>query len=204
MIKSMRALALGAVAAMGIAGGVAASTCSLTDLDYSSACIGVLAIVGPPNGSADLTELNGPDGVLDGGGWSQLVKIEGNQTSPLFSMPLGSTSGTYTLFAPLAGYDYAIAVKGGSRNGTNFFAAYLLSASTIAANLSGADLTGAFNMAAFFNLAGNQSTPSLSNAVLFSRESVYAAPIPLPAAGWMLLAGIGGLAAWGRQGRAAA
>ncbi len=200
MRNLLKTLTMAAGTVVALAGTSFAATCNISDLQYSTQCIGRLEIVGPPNGSADAGDLNGTNGLLDGGGWSELAKIEDGSSSLLFSMTLGSTSGTYTIKSPLAGYDYALALKGGSGKGTNFFAAYLLPASVITDNLSGSDLTGAFSMAAFLGLTNEGSTPGLSNAVLFNRES--ASPIPLPAAGWLLIVGIGGLAAIKRRKKA--
>lgn len=185
--------ALAAVMTMTMGAAVQAATCNPADVQHSSACIGLSPILTPPMGSASEDEL----AALDGGGWTFVGKEDDSTSSAAFDIALGTTSGLYTLFSPLAGFDYALALKGGSGRGTNFFAAYLLTAADIAANLVGGNLTGTFNMNAFAGLVGAGNTPGLSNAVLFRREAV--APIPLPAAGWLLLAALGGLAVMRRR-----
>jgi hypothetical protein len=194
----MKIAAVSAVLALG-ASAASAATCSITDVQYSSECIGRSSFDG---GSPDASDLD----PLDGGGWMFVGKEDDSESSPAFDITLDVISGTYTVFSPLAGYDYALALKGGAggRDG-QFFAAYLLTAADIAANLAGGNLSGTFNMSAFTGLIGNgDQTPALSNATLFKREGDTPPPVvPLPAAGWLLIAGIGGLAALKRKKRAA-
>lgn len=195
-------VAAGAAAILTLSGlGVAnAATCSVLDVEHSSACIGRDAITPTPAGSASEDDLE----ALAGGGWTEIGKEEDGAGIAEFDIDIGETfGGDYTIFNPMVGYDYALALKGGSGQGSNFFAAYLLSAADIAANLTGTDLVGMFSMDAFTGLTGGGSgTPALSNAVLFKRQSgggTNPTPVPLPAAGWLLIAGLGGLAAMKRR-----
>lgn len=194
----MKIAAVSAVLAFG-AGAASAATCLNTDVQYSSDCIGRSSFSG---GSPDASDLD----PLDGGGWMFVGKEDDSTSSSAFDITLDVVNGTYTIFAPLAGYDYALALKGGAGGQDGqFFAAYLLTAADIASNLVGGNLTGSFNMSAFTGLIGNgNQTPALSNATLFKREGDTPPPvIPLPAAGWLLIAGVGGLAALKRKKRAA-
>ncbi|WP_233493392.1 VPLPA-CTERM sorting domain-containing protein [Ruegeria atlantica] len=57
-----------------------------------------------------------------------------------------------------------------------------------------------------WDLSGQILTPNGKNTAGLSNLSVYVAspsPIPLPAAGWLLIGGIGGLVALGRRKRLA-
>lgn len=80
------------------------------------------------------------------------------------------------------------------------------------ANDGGSPLALAFNGTTYFGSFSNSGLPNvgasgkpaaISNITFFDTEAPPVEVIPLPAAGWLLLAGIGGLAAMRRRAKAA-
>lgn len=215
---SLLAVAATATLALGLAGApAAAATCSVssvqTDVGLDSlAC--VVNVPGGPGSNVTEAEMNG-NAVFGKTGWTDLGKIDlpGLSGGLLeITFDTANKTGTWKLkdgftFDP-AGH-YALALKGGAvpggPNGPNgngrpslvlsavngtpvANAVYLLDISNTSGTWSTADLT---------NAGGQQ--PGLSNVTLFGT----AAPIPLPAAAWLLIGGIAGLGAVARRRRPA-
>ncbi len=114
-----------------------------------------------------------------------------NLSNAFFSVTsnAGNTSGTWSLISGFS-FDptkiYALVLKGGS-NGS---IAYKLDTSFTSGDWTNADIP----------LNGGGNTPGLSNIRLYSTGPL--STIPLPAAGWLLIAGLGGLAAMRRRRKA--
>ncbi len=152
--------------------------CQTTSVVISTDCVGAfLQSTGQPTAS----ELNA---ALLGGydDWSRVDAIDGDKPTSVFFTITGidAKSGTWEILNPEPGKMYALSLKGSTQ-----WAAYLLS------GFSGTWFTTDLNTP-----SGNQ--PDLSNAVLFHRVGEPGV-VPLPAAGWLLLAGVGGLAAMRRK-----
>ncbi len=180
MTKSFRTLMATAALAV-LAGGAQAATCtfgsdpSTSDVVSSTACIGAND---HPSGLLAASDIANLGGFSD---WSLVGKSDASETSPYFAIvDFGATSGTWKIPNPDAGKTYALSLKAG-----NSFAAYVLSG-----------FSGDWTTNALTNSKGEPQ--DLSNAVLFSRG---VSAIPLPAAGWLMIAGLGGLAAVGRRRR---
>ena len=163
-------------------------TCTLDQLTESTDCEGAYA----GNDDADLLNMLE---VFDKTGWSQLAKVDddrGTDGDLDVSVTLENgdgegIEGEWSYTGDISAFDHMIAVlKAG-----NAFTAYLL-------DLSVTPLEGTWNTAGL-------DDKGLSHFSLYTRTGGGGggglAPVPLPAAGWMLLAGVGGLAAWGRKRR---
>ena len=173
--------------------GVAASSCSAN-------------IAGGNGGNVTEAEMNG-NAVFGLTGWSSFGKIDVPGTSGGF-LEIGygadNLSGTWKLadgykLDPLG--SYALVLKAGSPGNDNapgngkkpsagggsvYNVAYLLDLGNTSGTWSTADL---------LNNGGQQ--PGLSNITLMGTASP--APVPLPAAAWLLLAGVGALGAAARR-----
>lgn len=190
------ALPIAAVFSLSLASGAEAATCSLTDVQTSTACIGAQAVDGTigPNGSPDPTDIAGLGGFSD---WSFVEKVEGDSfigtTIKLttldglrFSGDDDQKSGFWEIINANPLKTYALALKGGTE-----FAAYVL---------SGTD--GGWTTAALTVPANNQH--GLSNAVLFSRDAAPSGVIPVPAGLPLLLTALGFGGLIGRRRRRSA
>ena len=206
---NLKTLAAAAVLVMvaGVAGAApgapGAPTCSISNLTTSTACafprvrnsgntdLGLMTnLFGIEKWTTDLGIIDTTDGI-------------DNINFPFFSLTsnAGNTAGTWLLKAGLF-FDpmkfYALVLKGGS-NGS---VAYLLNTSVRGGDWYNFDIPP--------NGGGN--VPGLSNIRLYSTgdlvprptpPDVPVPPIPLPAAGFLLLGALGGLAALRRRRRAA-
>jgi len=133
----------------------------------------------------------GPSGdgfEIDGMVYDFLVKeeggIEGNDYVGLEVTSIGATSGTWEFTKSEVGSDFLIVLKAASKPG---YAAWLFDGAAAAST------SGTFSVA-----WGN----ALSHLSIYKKDDGGGGnppPIPLPAAGWMLMAGLGGLAAMRRR-----
>jgi hypothetical protein len=134
--------------------------------------------------------------------WIELGALDANQPggSP-FSVdysngsPFGWSLALGFMFDPLATYAFAIKSAAGPAVAPDAFnVVYLMDNAVSSGSFNTSDLAQGFSNIRLFGTQRltNVPPPPPTN------------PVPLPAAGWMLLAGIGGLAAWGRRRRAAA
>lgn len=147
--------------------------CQTLNVVSSTACVGAfLQSTGEPTED----ELN--DAML--GGYDDWTRVDNESSTFVEIASIGDPSGTWKLINPVTGKMYAISLKGSTQ-----WAAYLLSG-----------LQGTWSTEDLNTPSGNQ--PDLSNVVLFHRAGEIP-PIPLPAAGWLLLAGVGGLVAMRRK-----
>ncbi|MBM1291377.1 VPLPA-CTERM sorting domain-containing protein [Ponticoccus sp. SC6-11] len=175
-----------------LAGGGTTDDCDLANLTVSVACDGDFSTANPGGNVAggDLDGLFALDGQILTG-WSLLDQIgsvdsSGTQVSAggLFEFTTTDReSGSWSLINPFAfaaNKLYIFTLKG-----ANDQAAYVMDGATLLGDWSNGDLlTKKFNI------------PQLSNVRLFEIET---AVIPVPAAGFMLLLGLGGLAAVRRR-----
>lgn len=148
------------------------TTCSITDVSGSTACEGAYS-GNDSNEISDTTELFGLDG------WKEIDKVDGNAgTSGVLT---SQASGMWSISSFDTYETFMIVLKGGPT-----FSAYLLGDGDTAAS------SGTWSTAGI--LKGNgQPGPGLSHITLWGTGT--AAPVPLPAAAWLLLAGLGGLGA---------
>lgn len=177
-----------------LAGGGTTDDCDLANLTVSVACDGDFSTANPGGNVAggDLDGLFALDGQILTG-WSLLDQIgsvdsSGTQVSAggLFEFTTTDReSGTWSLINPFAfaaNKLYIFTLKGSTDQ-----VAYVMDGASLLGSWANGDLSTGFPR---FN------TPQLSNVRLFEIET---AVIPVPAAGFMLLLGLGGLAAVRRR-----
>ncbi len=199
MIAAKTLKTLAAAAAVVIASGslaAQASTCDILNFTTSTACVS--PVTGGPGGNVNAAQMNAGAGVFGSTSWSLLDSIgsasvgSGTQTSAggLFSFTYnaGLQGGTWSLDSAWdwgAGL-YAFVIKGATDN-----AVYLMDKNAT---------SGSWNVLDLLNNGGNH--PDLSNVRLFGTTALVPAtpaPIPLPAAGLLLVGALGGLAALRRR-----
>ncbi len=176
------------------AAAVTASGCSIANVAVSTAC--KASIPGGNGGNVTATEMNGSGGVFGITTWSSLGKIDTTKAGGAFAggflsvtSGAGNASGTWSLapgtaFAP--GGSYALVLKGATAN-----VAYLLDTAFGSGTWTNADLW----------TPNGKNNAGLSNMTLFGTATP--APIPLPAAAWLLLGGLGGIGMIARRRRTA-
>lgn len=162
----------------------------------SSSCF---SLPGLADGDDDkLNELNGVAINGDTGGWSSLGKFEALGSNTYFSVS-GTTfndeneplSGTWKLFnAATSVYDEFMMIFKAGQDGNTDPAAFV-----------GYILTGTSGTWSSPHFGSNDEFRGLSNVDLFVRGQ--APVVPLPAAGWLLLMGLGGLGVASRRKRKA-
>jgi len=191
-----------AITALMVAGGASASTLKTGDTtcavsQFTVEGVNALDCVGAYKGNDSNSTLGGLFGIT---GWTELVKVDrsagqGTANDVILSVSLGDgdddKSGSWSVNG-WGGYTTVMAVlKGGPT-----FSAYKLDTNT---GTQGTWTTDGIR-------TGNgKSFPGLSHMTFYSAGSATEthvsedvtgpSPVPLPAAGWLLLAGIGGLAA---------
>ena len=170
--------------------------CSLDNFRTSIACNGNLSVENP-GGNVAASDLNGvfkdADGVIDD--WmyvDRIASVDQDNTSTsqagaenFFEVMLTSeTEGMWRLIEPAMfdpAYYYAFAIKGSTDQ-----AVYVMDTASMSGDWTTFDL--------FTN--NNENNPGLSNIGLYKAPATV---IPLPAAGWLLIAGLGGLAVMRRR-----
>lgn len=181
----MRLLAVTSAAALMAAGAAAeAGTCSISDVTTSTACVST--VPGGPGGNVKTQQMN--DNIVFGhNDWFEI-----GFDADIIGIVGGALSGTWALTGPLTWGSgvYAIALKGGTDN-----AVYLIDPSVT---------SGTWNTDGLLNNGGNH--PKLSHAKLFGTAALTDVPppsaVPLPAAGFLLVGALGGLAVIRRRKRA--
>jgi hypothetical protein len=183
-----------------VVGGATTDDCSLSNFTVSVACDGDFSATGG-GGNVQGSDLNGLF-LADGtpiSGWSLLdsigsVSSGGEQLSSGGLFKINTTdqeSGTWTLVDPFAFSafkSYVFVLKGATNQ-----VAYFMDSTFFNGNWNNTDL-------GFTNPGGQFTVPELSNIRLFEVDSTV---IPLPAAGWLLIGGIGALVAVRRRKKAA-
>jgi hypothetical protein len=194
-------LALGGVSSASVLDPLEVSGCDIDNFEGSTSCR--INIGDNPGGNVTATGMNASnfgDLLEIGESWQELDVFDtveggsgGTSEDELFSISYSSDesyfSGTWIL-NPLFQFDddehYAFAIKSASPNAQGvevFNVVYLMNNDVTSGMFNTSDLTQGF-----------------SNIRLFGTGDL--APIPLPAAGWMLLAGVGGLFAMKRRKKA--
>ncbi|MFO8126428.1 VPLPA-CTERM sorting domain-containing protein [Yoonia sp.] len=198
-MKTIGATAAFATAMMLSAQAAGATTieinCNTLNFTESTSCIAPVS--GGPGGNVtgsvmdeySNTDIFTTEGAFGYTGWDELdgfnidqdQSLPSTQTGRLFSFTFtvtdGYRSGTWTLNDGYTWGDgvYAFALKGSNDN-----AVYLMDTDYTSGTWSMSDI-----------VTGNDNNPDLSNITLLGTDDL--SPIPLPAAGWLLLMGLGGL-----------
>lgn len=195
---NMKAILAGCVLALGLGTAGQAATyfgngsCSTANVTTSTDCDGEIGGNDQDSyGGGGITNVNDPDGDSSDGmegifgisTWSEIARIDAPGTSDgILSMTYtNGKSGGWSV-SSWAGIAQAMLVVKGS----NGFIAYLMDLSST---------SGTWNTVGLLNNGGRQ--PDISHLTLYTTSGP--APIPLPAAGFLLLGALGGLAALRRK-----
>jgi hypothetical protein len=187
----------------------APSLCSILNFTVSTFCISPVPDSGGPGGGGNVTaqDMNALP-AFSAIGWSLLDEIGS------VSLGNGSQMSSGGLFT----FDYDNDLQSGTWSlnplwtwGTGIFAFVIKGANDNAAYLMDKNFTSGDWTVLDLDPNGNGGPPDLSNVRLFGTSGLVdnppppppPPPVPLPAAGWLMLAGIGGLAALRRRRKAA-
>jgi len=192
---NFKTLAAAAVLVMA-AGGASAATCNISDVSNSTACQGQIAGNHKDSYAGNNVNVNDVDGItvdgLDSGmfginTWTEYAKVNRPTTAAgilTLTYDLGNLTGSWSVTSWAGIGDAMLVVKGGRG-----FSGYKIDTSK--------GLFGTWSTASLTNGGGNR--PAISHMTLYATP----APIPLPAAGFLLLGALGGLAVLRRRRRAA-
>lgn len=193
------------LACAGAAAPAAAATCAVVDVTTSSACIGPVAgndSIATNNGANVHLNLFDHDadtvpGAFNIGDWSLLARVNAPATTSgvLTITNPGGRSGAWSATGLDAFANVMIAVKGGGE-----FALYLIDVAASA--LANGGFGGDWSMAGLNDAGRSGTPPGLSHLSIYT-SGATPSPVPLPPAGLLLLAAVGGVAIMGRR-RAAA
>lgn len=200
----MRSYALGALAGLTLAvaaSGASAATCSafvLTGVTPTTDCyVGEAGVGGSGNDSAAILNSVLPSGLFGLTGWELIARdndLNGTDTGNASALTVSGSlqSGILSLAASLyATYsDIVIVLKSGGGLDPDFWVAYK----------AGTGSTLFDYESIFVNRRGNIG--DISHISVYGVPGETPAPVPLPAAGWLMIAGLGGLAALRRRKRA--
>jgi hypothetical protein len=221
-IGRLRAVLAAAALAAAFAAPAAAATCTVANVKTSvarNALACVAGLTGGPGSNVTTAQMNASSGVFDKTGWIDLGKVDlpGTAGGLLeIGFDADARTGTWKLrdglgFAP--GGHYALALKAGAvpggpngvpKGGPNGKGPSLASLVTGTGPVANAvyllDITGTSGTWSTADLINNGGqVPELSNITLFGTV----APVPLPAAAWLLVGGLAGLGAVARRRRTA-
>ena len=170
-MKILRNAAFAVIAAGGIASGAQALTlhpkaaCSLGDVSGATACVGMVTNTGVKSSRSDTATAFNRNSFFSLSGWTQIDKLKGGASTGakgILSAGYGSKQSGKFSFSAMAGYTYALAVKGGSG-----FSAYLLGTTA-----------GSWSTVSLVTRNGKQ--PSLSRLSLYATKTPLT-PVPVPA-----------------------
>lgn len=207
MGNSLKIMAMAASSVIALAAGASAATCridavTLTEVDSaafgpvnSTNCFG--AESGNLNPTEVLAGLTNDDFGFGSYSWSYLGKDDGGSTGSV-QADVGSTTGSWSadFGSGFTASVFSVLLKAG-----NAYSVFLFDITPS----TGSAFAGTFDtqLAGLVNGGGTgQDLSHLEVAGVFT--GAPPSPIPLPAAGWMLLAGIGGIAALKRRRKARA
>lgn len=201
----IRSNVAGAVAGLVIAAAASsasAATCSAfvqTGVTPSTACfVGEDGVGGSGNDSAAILNAVSPSGLFGLTGWELIARdndLDGTDTGMVSALTVvGSlTSGALSIASSLyATYsDIVIVLKSGGGLTPDFWVAYKAKTGTVDFDyqsifMNKKDKIGELSHISLYGVKGDEPP----------------APVPLPAAGWLMVAGLGGLAALRRRKRA--
>lgn len=184
-----------------VAGSASAATCSdyvATGVTVNTGCyVGEDGIGGSGNDNAALLNSVMPSGLFGLTGWEFIARdndLDGTDSGNMaaFTVTGSLTSGFLTLAASL--YDtyssIAVVLKSGGGLNPEFWVAY-----KIAADTTKVDYQSIF-------LNKKLEVGEISHISVYGVPGDTPSPVPLPAAGWLMIAGLGGLAALRRRKRA--